>query len=68
MNDEKFIEWLRKVKESCQKLRESKGCSQCKFFHLKNGRGYCQFRMLADQLAYSPKEWYMEEIERIIRL
>lgn len=68
MTDEKVIEWLKKIKESCQKLRDSKGCLQCKFFHFRNGRPYCQFRMLADRLSLSPKNWDMDEIERIIRL
>lgn len=68
MTDEKVIEWLRKIKEHCKKLSASEGCGQCKFFYLKNGRPYCQFRMLAGQFCLSPKNWSMEEIERIIRL
>ena len=67
MTDEKFIEWLRKVKEYCKSYRICEGCK----FHItdKQGSVDCHFKKLAFHLwRNTPNNWDMEEIERIIRL
>lgn len=69
--DEKFIEWLRKIKEYCEKQCN---CSNCPF-SIKEKNEYdvevdsCQVETLAFNLYIEPpNDWDMEEIERIIRL
>lgn len=62
MADEKFIEWLWKIKELCKNTK----CKNCPF---SIEYGCCQIDDLVDVLqADSPRDWNMEEIERIIRL
>ena len=66
MTDEKFIELLRKIATYCA-LR--KNCIGCKFHHIEEGQYVnCKFRKLARELSAAPFSWYMDEIERIIRL
>lgn len=61
MTDEKFIEWLRKIKEHCNNRERCSGC----VFDSECG---CIFIALAMELCDTPNDWDMEEIERIIRL
>ena len=62
--DEKFIEWLRKIKEYCESCDR---CSKCKFLGNDTDR-MCIFSAIADLLSELPQNWEMEEIERIIKL
>lgn len=62
--DEKFIEWLRKIKEYCESCDR---CSKCKFLGNDTNR-MCIFSEIADLLSELPQNWEMEEIERIIKL
>ena len=64
MTDEKFIEWLRKIKEHCESCDR---CSKCKFLGNDTNR-MCIFSEIADLLSELPQNWDMEEIERIIKL
>lgn len=66
--DEKLIEWLRKIKEHCEKHE----CNKCQFNIKKKYGDYysCQVIDLFDYLdgCGNPRCWNMEKIERIIKL
>ena len=68
-NDEKFIEWLRKIKKICNCNPD---CCNCPFsvkdVHCQSTILNCQITMLTNELEDLPEDWNMEEIERIIRL
>lgn len=71
--DEKFIEWLKKVKEYCRS-RAFNNCKECKFFVYRylddRGRecGYCQFSWIASKLTGDPADWNIKDLESIIHL
>ena len=65
MTDEKFIEFLRKIKEHCASLTYP--CEGCKF-KASSEETECQITQLLDTLQEPPCDWNMDEIERIIRL
>lgn len=66
--DEQVIELLRKIKEYCT-FRQ---CKECVFYHENSDCEdiyICTIRALFSRLEEEePCNWYMEEIERIIKL
>ena len=59
--DKQLIKTLQNIKDYCQ---QEESCVYCRFDSYKYP--FCQFRRLGKEMWIAPRDWDMEEIERII--